>query len=217
MSDHKFLGNNCRTLKPLWGFISLAIVLFTTDAPAQQSQYYNQTEAGILFGKYTQQYSDEREGRTGFSFSSFNGIRFQPRHVVGISIGLDRYQETDLIPIAVGWRYFFLDRNGPKLFLGADLGVASSVLEKKENTAWSKTWYTGGLLVYPSVGVSFPIEKSKTAFVVSLGYKYQQLSHFTGLLEPSGTNHPGLPPGVHQLTETSYTYHSLSIKVGLMF
>lgn len=217
MSNHKFLGSNCQTVKLLWGFLCLAIVLFSTDTLAQQNGYYNQTEAGVLIGKYTQQYSDAQESRTGFSFSSFNGIHLLPKHVVGISVGLDRYLEADLIPIAFGWRYFLGEGNGPKLFLGADLGGASSILEKKETTDWSKTWYIGGLLVYPSVGVSFPLQESKTAFVVSLGYKYQRLSHFVGLIDPSGTSHPGLPPGLRQLTETSYRYHSLSIKAGLLF
>lgn len=187
----------------------------------QEKSYFNQTEMGVLFGNRTDSWYGENENRVDFSLITFHGVRFTKNHVVGFSAGLDQYDEISIIPIALGWRGFLGKENRPQLIGGFDIGGGSAVLEKKEETEWYESWYHGGILISPSLGVKLPAKKGKTSLTMSIAYKRQEFEFFQGFFEPVITPRPfsssRLPEGYNSITETSFLYHSLVARIGFIF
>jgi hypothetical protein len=198
----------------------LGFLLFSSKILAQEKLYFGQAEIGILSGRGVEQWDGNHENRTDFTLMTFNGVRISKNHVVGFTTGLDQYEEISIIPLALGWRGFLGKDGKTKLFGGVDVGGASAILEKKESNEWSKSWYEGGFLISPSLGVSIPAKKGNTALSLSIAYKSQQVSQFFGTLSQSNTPSIGsdlLPPGYSSLTENSYLYRSFVVRAGLMF
>lgn len=207
------------TLKTTY-FLLIGLVFISFKSLSQEMKYFGQAEVGFLYGRSVEQWDGNHEKRINFSFMTFHGIRVTKNHVVGLSAGLDNYEEINIIPIALGWRGFLGKDGKPKFFGGLDLGGGSTVLEKKISDEWSKSWYEGGLMISPSLGVSFPARKGKTALSISFAYKQQAFSQFWGtLLQPGSTTITSdlLPPGFNSLTENSYLYKSFVFRAGLMF
>lgn len=195
-------------------------ILYSFTSLAQTKAYFNQTELGFLYGKGMEQWDGGKENRIDVSFITYHGVRITKNHVIGFSAGLDQYDHLSIIPLALGWRGFLGQEGKQKIFAGLDLGGGSTLLEKKEENEWSKSWYEGGYLVSPSLGASFPAKKGKSALTISFAYKRQQISHFNGaLLAPGSTNIPSdqLPPGFSSLTENSFLFRSFVFRAGLMF
>lgn len=206
-------------LKTLY-FLLIGLLLISFQSMCQETKYFGQAEIGFLYGRSAEQWDGNHQERINFSLMTFHGIRVTKNHVVGFSTGLDQYEELNIIPIALGWRGFLGKEGKPKIFGGLDLGGGSTVLEKKVSDEWSKSWYEGGYMVSPSLGVSFPARKGKTTLSVSFAYKRQAISQFWGSLLQSGSTtitSDLLPPGFNSLTENSYLYHSFVFRAGLMF
>ncbi|MEP1086174.1 hypothetical protein [Algoriphagus sp.] len=187
---------------------------------AQEKKYFGQAEIGFLYGHGVEQWDGNHEDRFDVTFMIFNGVRLTRSHRIGFVTGLDQYEKTSLIPLALGWRGFLGKEDKPKLFAGLDMGGGSAILEKKESNEWSKSWFEGGFLFSPSMGISFPARKGSTALSLSVAYKSQQFSQFFGVRSPFDTQtiaSDKLPPGYSSLTETSYHYHSFVVRAGLMF
>ena len=200
-----------------WILFGLAVVVFIRNAEAQKAPFFTQIDAGILHGTTKNEWTQENNSRNGFSFSAFLGAKLHPNHVLGFSTGWDNYDELDIMPIALGWRGFIGNMDNPTLFAGMDIGGGSTLLERKETTEWSKSWYEGGLLLYPSIGAKLPFKSGNNSLSISLGYKRQVASYFQGALEPGGSGYPGIPPGFRDMHQTKFLFHSLSIKAGLIF
>ena len=200
--------------------VIFGVLLFSGKIQAQEKIYFGQAEIGILYGRGADQWDGTHEDRTDFTLMTFNGVRISKNHVIGFVTGLDLYEEISVIPLALGWRGFLGKDGKPKLFGGLDVGGGTAILEKKESNEWSKSWYEGGFLISPSVGVSFPAKSGNTALSFSIAYKSQQMSQFNGVLSQFDTQSIAtdlLPPGYSSLTENSYLYRSFVVRAGLMF
>lgn len=203
--------------------IYLILLLFfsSVGAVAQERVYFNQTELGFLWGKGQKNWEGKYINRTNLSISTFHGAYINKRQVVGFSVGFDQYEQVTLLPLAMGWRGFLGKENKPNLFAGFDIGGGAAFLEKKEVTQWTSNWYKGGTMIHPSIGIKLPAKQGKWNLSASLGYKRQEASYFQGFLDGSGnqssSNNGELPPGFSSLTETSYLFHSLVFKMGVMF
>lgn len=201
--------------------ILVIFLLFISTGYGQEKSYFNQTEVGALFGKGEKEWNGESQPRIGLSIQSFHGVQFSKRHVVGALIGYDSYESISIIPFALGWRGFLGKENRPQLIGGFDFGGGSAILEKKENTEWYESWYEGGLMFSPSIGVKLPAKKGKTSLTMTIAYKSQKAGYFQGFfdqgLTPRTLSNSNLPPGYNSITETSYQFHSLVARIGLAF
>jgi hypothetical protein len=188
---------------------------------AQERVYFNQTEIGFIWGKGQKDWEGNYLNRTNLSVSTFHGVYINRHQVVGFSIGYDQYDEIKLLPMALGWRGFIGKEKKPNLFAGLDIGGGTAFLEKRDVTEWYTNWYEGGMMIHPSVGVKLPAKKGNWNLSVSLGYKRQEASFLEGYLDRSGnSNMPensNLRPGFSSLNETSYLFHSLVFRMGLLF
>jgi hypothetical protein len=203
-------------------FLILSIlVLLITKSYSQQKVYFNQTEFGILFGNSVETLNGERDKRRDFSMVTFHGVKISRHHVVGMSAGFDQYEALSVIPIAIGWRGFLGRENKPQLIGGFDFGGGSALFEKKEVTEWYESWYKGGVMISPSIGVKLPAKKGKTSLTMSIAYKRQELGFFMGFFDQVNNSQPlirsRLLPGYSSMTETSYLFHSLVARMGFSF
>lgn len=203
-------------------FLILSIlVLLITKSYSQQKVYYNQTEFGILFGNNIETWSGERDKRRDFSMITFHGVKISRHHVVGMSVGFDQYESLSVMPIAIGWRGFLGRENKPQLIGGFDFGGGSALFETKEVTEWYESWYKGGVMISPSIGVKLPAKKGKTSLTMSIGYKRQEMGFFLGYFDQVNNPRPlissRLLPGYSSMTETSYLFHSLVGRMGFSF
>ncbi|HSF54231.1 MAG TPA: hypothetical protein VLA71_10780 [Algoriphagus sp.] len=202
-------------------FLILCLFIFSISLGyGQDKAYYNQTEFGAMFGRVENQWSGEIEERINFSMLTFHGARVSKYHVVGFSLGFDHYENLSIVPIAFGWRGFFGKEGKAQLIGGFDIGGGSTILEKGEESEWGKSWYEGGIMASPSVGAYFPDLNGKTALTLTLAFKSQELSYFSGSYNRQGTMpfpSSQLPPGFNSLTETDYLFQSLVLRLGLSF
>lgn len=202
-------------------YLILLFFFSYVKALAQERAYFNQTEVGFLWGKGTKSWEGDYENRMNLTVSSFHGAKINAHHVVGFGIGYDQYENLSLIPISLGWRGFLGKEGRSQLFGGMDLGGGSTLLEKKETTDWYSNWYEGGLMLHPSLGIRLPAKNGKWALSGTLGYKRQQAYFFEGSFDRSGNQPlPGsstLPRGYSAMTETSFLFHSLVFRMGVMF
>ncbi|GAA0879655.1 hypothetical protein GCM10009119_26240 [Algoriphagus jejuensis] len=196
-------------------------------AEGQEKIYYNQTEFGVLAGRGVDNWMGESDTRIDFSIITFHGVRFGKKnnHVGGISVGFDQYETISIMPVAFGYRALLGKENKALLIGGLDLGGGMTFLEKTEKNEWGANWYEGGMMVSPSIGGYFPGKAGKTALTISLAYKRQGLSLFSGVYDPNTASRPrpsafsasSLPDGFSSLTETEYLFNSLVIRMGLSF
>lgn len=201
-------------------FLSIFLICFcSTVLMAQSGQFMHQFELGILRGN-AGNWDGSTMSRTNLSIQSFHGARITENQSVGITLGYDRYEQMDLVPLGFGWRGFrHMDK---KLgILGAfDLGYGSAFLEKRQREGLFETWYEGGFFFHPNIGLTFNAGKSPSYYTLSLGFKRQIAHYFSGFLDPSGENSinsPLLPRGFSSLTQEAYYLNSLSLKLGLVF
>ncbi|MHA7129075.1 hypothetical protein [Algoriphagus namhaensis] len=201
----------------------LFVVTIATVHPlfGQEKSYYNQTEFGVAFGKNADTWHGEGETRKDFSMITFHGVRLSEHHAVGFSVGFDQYESIEVIPFALGWRGFLGSFSKTQLIGGLDLGGASTLLESKERNEWFESWYKGGILISPSIGVRLPAKNGQTALTMTIAYKRQELGFFQGFFERDNFPRPSqdgrLLPGYSSTFETSYLFHSLVARVGLSF
>lgn len=193
----------------------LLFQLLVIQTNAQHSNYVNHTELGPLLGKI-----NDNDRRVNFSIQSFNGIRIHSHHAVGFLVGIDSYPGFVLMPISLGWRGVWDKRNRTSPYASLDIGYGSALLEKRRKENFMESWYEGGLLLSPAVGIQRKSKKSSHSFTWSIGLKHQKASFYEGIRIPglsSGTDNPKLPPGFRSVREEAYILNSLFIKWGMAF
>ncbi|MCP9753845.1 hypothetical protein EGI26_01545 [Lacihabitans sp. CCS-44] len=159
--------------------------------------FVNQTEFGVLFGRvkntnyYYPGYSSYWPSPTqnGFSIQNvaslslqtFNGFQVRKKTTVGLTTGLDLYSSSLLVPVALGVRHVFYEKNqqGAKLQAGLDAGVGSAIA----NAANSFETVKGGVLLNPTVGFKFPT-KNGSSWLINFGYKYQYME-ISQIIQPT--------------------------------
>ncbi len=152
-----------------------------TDNPTQTTQkekenkykksgYTSILEAGYSYGvgkvKLNNYYTNN--GDRAFAFRWTNGYQFNQHFSMGLGLGMDVYQKTNLIPIMADVRLNpFKGEITPSLILNA--GKAFNINELSDN----------GAIFHVQLGVKTFISKN-TAFLFNVGYKWQE--YYTILL-----------------------------------
>ena len=193
----------------------LLFQLLVLQASAQYGNYVNHTELGPLFGKI-----NDKDSRVNFSIQSFNGIRIHPNHALGFLVGLDSYPGFVLMPISPGWRGIWDRGNRTSPYASLDIGYSSALLEKRQRENFLESWYEGGVLLSPAIGIQRKSKSRRHAFTWSIGFKHQKTSFYEGIRIPglsTDTNNPKLPPGFRSVREEAYVLNSLFVKWGLVF
>jgi len=195
--------------------IVLVFLLLAFTGHGQSSPYVNHTELGPLIGGM-----DGPETRVNFSFQTFNGVKIHPNHTLGFLVGLDRYPGVTLMPLAVGWRGRLYKEKRTSPYASLDIGYGSALLARKQNENFTESWYAGGLLISPAIGLQKVSKSRRQAFTWSIGFKVQKACFYEGqkiqgLSRPSP--HPKLPTGFQSIREESYVLNSLSVKWGIVF
>jgi hypothetical protein len=193
----------------------LLFQLLAIQAYAQSGNYVNYTELGPLIGKI-----NETDTRVNFSLQSFNGIRIHPLHAVGFVVGIDSYPGFVLMPIGMGWRGVWDKGNRTSPYASMDIGYGSALLEKRQKENFMESWYEGGLLLSPAVGIQRKSKNRSRSYTWSIGLKHQKASFYEGIRIPglsSETDNPKLPPGFQSVREEAYVLNSLFIKWGMAF
>jgi hypothetical protein len=208
----------------LLGTMKLKIVLFlifymSYVAQAGAQKYFNQTDFGVLFGR-VEAFEGKFDPRLNFTFTTFHGVRILPAHVVGFSVGIDTYPGLTMMPLALGWRGFREKGKKYTWFAGMDLGGGSTLLQRTERNEWSESWFDGGIMVSPSIGLRKDTKQRKHSFVWSMGYRRQEATFYEGFYDFSG-NQPffnsNIPAGFSSVRTEKYAFNSFFIKWGLMF
>ncbi|MEX2565191.1 MAG: hypothetical protein WD431_04560 [Cyclobacteriaceae bacterium] len=171
-------------------------------------------EMGALVG------SDEFGPRVNFSFQTFHGLRFLPRHEFGIVVGIDEYSPLTLLPFGMGWRGWLFPEEKISAYAGLDAGFGFTALEKKEVTEWNEhRWYEGGGMFHPSLGIRLKTKKQHH-WTLSLGYKRQVVSQFSGT-PLSGTFPKNPDPrnteDWNYIAKDRITFNNVVYKIGFLF
>ncbi|RFS15819.1 hypothetical protein [Emticicia sp. C21] len=157
----------------------------------RKHKFVNMTEFGGLFGRikyqanyyggwypypYPGNYPDQYQikNKVNLSMQTFNGIYIDRKTAAGITIGVDGYGETVLMPIALGVRRSILQKKegGSGLQAGIDAGYSTTWLNE-DNTGFHTK---GGLLVSPTVGYRLPM-RNGSAWLINIGYRFQRAEY----------------------------------------
>jgi hypothetical protein len=176
--------------------IFVALLLGSTALKAQDEKggffrkhkFVNMTEFGGLFGRikyqtyyggwypYPVNYPDQYQlkNKVNLSMQTFNGVYLNSKTAAGITIGVDGYGETVLMPIALGVRRTLLQKKegGSSLQAGIDAGYSTTWLNE-DNTGFHTK---GGLLVSPTVGYRLPM-RNGSAWLINIGYRFQRAEY----------------------------------------
>ncbi len=148
--------------------------------------FVNTTELGASFGRnkfqtyayyssfYPQPIQYQTQNRVNFTLQTFNGIYINPKTAVGLTVGVDSYGPTVLMPISAGIRRSLVQKKqGGSIFLGSlDVGYATTWLNE-DNTGFKTT---GGLIVCPTIGYKFPM-RNGSAWLMNFGYRFQRAEY----------------------------------------
>ena len=174
------------------------VVLATMAVKAQDEKggffrkhkFVNMTEFGGLFGriKYQVYYNGwypypypnnnppqyQTKNKVNLSMQTFNGVYLDRKTAAGITIGVDGYGETVLMPLAMGVRRSILQKKegGSSLQAGIDAGYSTTWLNE-DNTGFHTK---GGFLVSPTVGYRLPM-RNGSAWLINIGYRFQRAEY----------------------------------------
>lgn len=156
----------------------------------RKHKFVNMTEFGGLFGrvKYQIYYNGwypypypntnpaqfQVKNKVNLSMQTFNGVYLDRKTAAGITVGVDGYGETVLMPIALGVRRNIIQKKegGSGLLGGIDVGYSTTWLNE-DNTGFKTK---GGLLVSPTIGYRLPM-RSGSAWLINLGYRFQRAEY----------------------------------------
>jgi len=174
------------------------VLLCTIAAKAQDEKggffrkhkFVNMTEFGGLFGRlkfqtyyggfypypYPNNYPDQYQikNKVNLSMQTFNGVYLDRKTAAGVTIGVDGYGETVLMPLALGVRRSLLQKKegGSSLQAGIDAGYSTTWLNE-DNTGYNTK---GGLLVSPTIGYRLPM-RNGSAWLINIGYRFQRAEY----------------------------------------
>lgn len=152
----------------------------------QKHPFVNMTEFGVLLGRnkyqtytyygsyYPQPMQYQVENRVNFALQTFNGVYLNKKTAVGLTLGVDGYGPTVLMPISAGIRRNLVQkRQGGSILLGSlDAGYATTWLNE-DNTGYKTS---GGLIVSPTIGYKLPM-RNGSAWLINFGYRFQRASY----------------------------------------
>ena len=156
----------------------------------RKHKFVNMTEFGGLFGrvKYQIYYNGwypypypntnpaqfQVKNKVNVSMQTFNGVYLDRKTAAGITIGVDGYGETVLMPIALGIRRNIVQKNegGSGLVGGIDVGY-STIWLNEDNTGYNTK---GGLMISPTIGYRLPM-RNGSAWLINLGYRFQRAEY----------------------------------------
>ena len=135
----------------------------------RKNGYFNQSSIALLFG----------EGQDGFqpipSLTMVNGWQWNQKIFTGFGLGYEHFDRGVLPLFAEGMYIFSNESFAP--FFSFRIGY-SFPLEDQETTEYyaavSETY--GGINLSPEAGISIAVG-SKSLFLISIGYHYQELSY----------------------------------------
>lgn len=135
----------------------------------REKGFYNLSSVALLFG----------QGQNGFlpipSLSTVNGWQFNKHLYTGLGVGYE-YYEWSVLPVFADVKYM-LDMEGLAPFGSIKMGYAFPLTKPYENyNGYGINEYNGGFQINPEIGFSIPLS-SRSSFVFSLGYHFQQLSY----------------------------------------
>lgn len=138
--------------------------------------FTNHTEVGGLFGNVeyaTNPYGTPknygRQNKTNLTIQSFNGLMLTSRLAVGVTVGMDWYNDALINPIALGARYDFISRYNARLFGTLDAGYGFTWFYKNLN----ENKLNGGLMVNPGIGWRLG-KPGNAGFTIAITYKRQE-------------------------------------------
>lgn len=176
--------------------ILVLVLLCTYAAKAQEEKerffrkhkFVNMTEFGALFGRIKHQvyyygwYPYPSAGpaqyvmsnRVNVSMQTFNGVYIDRKTAAGITVGVDGYGGTVLMPLALGVRRSIIQKKdgGSSLMGGLDLGYSTTWLNE-DNTGFNTK---GGILISPAIGYRLPMRNS-SAWLINIGYRFQRAEY----------------------------------------
>lgn len=154
--------------------------------------FVNITELGASFGrnKYiTSPYYDigayyptvsfaapqyQTQNRVNFNLHTFNGVYVNPKTAVGLTVGVDSYGSTVLMPISAGIRRNLVQKKqGGSILLGSLDAGYSTIWLNEDNTGFRTT---GGLIICPTIGYKFPM-RNGSAWLLNFGYRFQRAEY----------------------------------------
>jgi len=147
------------------------------------SGYQNITELGLSIGYRAAISQFENTSRVvNLSLQSFNGYQFFPLLAVGLTTGIDTYEQVTLLPVGLGLRGD-LAKTRVRPFYGLDAGYALDWLNNPNLAAD----HDGGFFWSPSLGLKFNSAKTR-AFVLNLGYRSQKATATTQVPSVTSTD-----------------------------
>lgn len=154
----------------------------------QKHPFVNMTEFGVLLGRnkyatnsyyYGGYYPQTNiqyqvQNRVNFALQTFNGVYLDKKTAVGITLGVDGYGPTALMPLSAGIRRSLVQKKqGGSILLGSlDAGYATTWLNE-DNTGYKTT---GGLMICPTIGYKLPM-RNGSAWLINFGYRYQRAKY----------------------------------------
>lgn len=208
-------------------FSSLALLLCGISSYAQDSTkkvvrkhpYVNIIELGVLAGQNTNSSNyyasssslyypsfgtGSASNRISFSGQLFNGFYLNPQTILGVTVEVDAYNTTIMMPISAGIkRRLFQKKAGGTAIMGnVDIGYGTTWLNKDVN----KDKTTGGFMVAPSIGYRIPF-RSGSALLFNIGYHYQRFKI---------TNDASMETYLFKSEETR-NYNRISFRLGFEF
>lgn len=175
-------------------FVLILLCSYALKAQEEKERFFhkykfvNMTEFGVLFGRikfqtynygwypyptsYPVQY--QFRNRINISMQTFNGVYIDKKTAVGLTVGVDGYGETILMPLALGVRRSIVQKKegGSSLMGGLDVGYATSWLNE-DNTGFNTK---GGLLISPTIGYRLPM-RNGSAWLINIGYRFQRAEY----------------------------------------
>lgn len=148
--------------------------------------FVNITEIGASFGRnkfqtyayyrsyYPQPILYQTQNRVNFTLHTFNGVYINPKTAIGLTVGVDSYGSTVLMPVSAGIRRNLVQKKqGGSILLGSlDAGYSTNWLNE-DNTGYKTS---GGLVVCPTIGYKFPM-RNGSAWMMNFGYRYQRAEY----------------------------------------
>jgi len=166
----------------------------------KKSGYYNFSSVGLLLGAGTKGYQPLA------SLTMVNGWQFNQRIFTGIGLGYEFY-DWGVLPVFAEIKYLFRpDVVTPFISLKAGYSFPLSNTYEAVNYYEMAGKTYGGVQLNPEVGFSMPVGE-RNAFVVGLGYNYQELSY----------QEPEYQWSYYQTKRVYTHFNRISLRVGFIF
>jgi hypothetical protein len=183
-----------------------------------KDRFVNYTDLGVLFGKSYQinnsgtnsiygyyNYGSQVQASARFTLQTYNGLRVYKNLSVGATLGVDWFNQYQIVPVSLGLRVSSGDAKSKKVktFAGIDAGYGMMLLNEKTS---DNQQLNGGLSLSPMVGLLIPTGGNAN-FTFSVGYKHNEFN--TKIV--SGVNE------YLYSNETTYNLNRMAVRLGVNF